>query len=242
MSNPERMGNPRNVGPEHTDVWLTPRFILDALGDFDLDPCAPASQPWPTAARVYTEADDGLTKEWDGRVWLNPPYSQTLLAAFMKRMAEHNRGTALIFAKTETRVFFDCVWRKASGLLFLRHRLHFFDEGGHMAPHNAGAPSVLVAYGSRDLEILSEQPIEGAYVPLRIPRHWLINIAKRSWRDAVREFFDSREGPIHLTELYECFAHDPKAYDNPNYRAKIRQTLKRAKYVNVGPGLWRKAA
>jgi hypothetical protein len=83
---------------------------------------------------------------------------------------------------------------------------------------------------------------EGKFVALKVPRSWLINLGKRSWRDAVREIFASADGPIHLSQLYNCLAHDPKAYENPNYRAKIRQTLKRAKYVNVGPGLWQEAA
>ena len=40
---------------------------------FDLDPCAaPAPQPWPTARTMFTEAmGDGLSIDWDGRVWLN---------------------------------------------------------------------------------------------------------------------------------------------------------------------------
>lgn len=82
--------------PDRTDVWLTPRPILDALGAFDLDPCAPAAQPWPTARATYTEADDGLAQPWFGRVWLNPPYSRPLLGRFMRRMAEPTRDAALM--------------------------------------------------------------------------------------------------------------------------------------------------
>lgn len=236
------MGNPRHVGDAHTDIWLTPRFVIDATGPYDLDPCAPAVQPWPTAAMTYTESDNGLLLPWDGRVWLNPPYSITLLLAFMRRMAEHNHGTALIFAKTETRMFFETVWDKATALLFIKNRLHFYDPEGNMAPHNSGAPSVLVAYGSQDAEILSAGPIEGAFVPLRIPRGWLINLRYRSWREALHEYFDQAAGPVRLNSLYDFFAHDPKSAQNPNYRAKVRQTLKRARFVNVGRGVWERAA
>ena len=42
------------------DEWLTPPEILRALGPFDLDPCAPADRPWPTAALHYTVRDNGL--------------------------------------------------------------------------------------------------------------------------------------------------------------------------------------
>jgi hypothetical protein len=52
-----------------TDDWLTPRYILDALGEFDLDPCAATGQPWATARRHLTVHEDGLKEPWAGRVW-----------------------------------------------------------------------------------------------------------------------------------------------------------------------------
>lgn len=231
------MGNPRNSGEARTDIWLTPPFIFRALGEFDLDPCAPPAQPWPTARRTYTKEDDGLTLPWEGRVWLNPPYSQGLMAAFMRLMAQHNHGTALIFAKTETRMFFEHVWSHASALLFIKARLHFYEPTGEMAPYNSGAPSVLVAYGAQDMDVLSTEPVEGKFVALRLPTSWLVSWRDRSWREAVQEFFAGRE-TVSLGELYEAFADNPKAQANPNYRAKLRQTLQRARYRNVGPGVW----
>ena len=49
------------------DEWLTPPDILDKLGDFDLDPCAPVVRPWDTADWYYTANEDGLTQHWFGR-------------------------------------------------------------------------------------------------------------------------------------------------------------------------------
>ena len=43
-----------------TNEWLTPPSVLQALGPFDLDPCAPVTRPWPTAREHYTEIDNGL--------------------------------------------------------------------------------------------------------------------------------------------------------------------------------------
>ncbi len=43
-----------------TNVWLTPRDIIDGLGPFDLDPCAADPRPFDIAATNYTEAQDGL--------------------------------------------------------------------------------------------------------------------------------------------------------------------------------------
>ena len=87
------------------DEWLTPPHVLDALGAFDLDPCAPIDRPWPTAKEHYTIMDDGFSKEWSGRVWCNPPYGLQA-ANWLNRLANHGTGTALIFARTETRMFF----------------------------------------------------------------------------------------------------------------------------------------
>ena len=41
-----------------SDDWITPREIIAALGPFDLDPCASATQPWPTAEHMLTVKDN----------------------------------------------------------------------------------------------------------------------------------------------------------------------------------------
>jgi len=147
-----------------TDTWLTPPGILQALGPFDLDPCAaPEPRPWSTAARHITRPDDGLTETWHGRVWLNPPYSADV-GPWVGRLAGHGCGTALVFARTETSWFVDYVWRKATALLFVAGRLHFCYPDGQTAEANAGAPSALVAYGQGDASRLLGSGIEGAYV------------------------------------------------------------------------------
>jgi hypothetical protein len=87
-----------------TDSWITPKEIIQALGPFDLDPCECIEQPWKCATYSYTILEDGLPQAWDGRVWLNPPYSQVW--DWIQKLAEHGTGTALIFARTETEGFF----------------------------------------------------------------------------------------------------------------------------------------
>jgi hypothetical protein len=116
-----------------TVEWLTPPSIIAALGPFDLDPCAPESQPYPTAARTFTRRDNGLLQAWKGRVWLNPPYTNGEIAAWLARLAEHGEGTALIFARTETDAFFSHVWERASALLFMRGRINFHYPDGTRA-------------------------------------------------------------------------------------------------------------
>lgn len=62
-----------------TDEWYTPIEIIQSFGEFDLDPCAPMNPLWKTAKKMYNKEDDGLKQDWEGRVWLNPPYSRPLI-------------------------------------------------------------------------------------------------------------------------------------------------------------------
>lgn len=144
-------------------MWLTPRHILDSLGTFDLDPCgAPAESKWPTARRHYRLPDDGLTLPWNGRVWCNPPYSETW--RWLGRLGDHGAGTALIFARTETAGFQEHVWVRATAILFLAGRLTFHHRSGRRAAANSGAPSCLIAYGESDATSLATSGLPGAFV------------------------------------------------------------------------------
>jgi hypothetical protein len=147
------------------DEWLTPPHILKALGGFDLDPCAPIVRPWDTANCHYTVLDNGLMQEWFGRVWCNPPYGLEA-AQWIDRLAQHGNGIALIFARTETRMFFEHVWRRADAVLFIEGRLHFHHVDGRPAAANAGAPSCLVAYGALNATALKRCQL-GAFVNLK---------------------------------------------------------------------------
>lgn len=146
--------------------WLTPPSLIEAFGEFDLDPCSPINRPWPTAKAHYTAEDDGLTKPWSGRVWLNPPYDYHA-ERWMEKLAEHGNGIALIFARTDTKSFFDNVWERGDAALFLRGRLRFHLVDGSLPTHtNCGAPSVLVAYGTANVEALRRNAEMGALVDL----------------------------------------------------------------------------
>ena len=154
----------KGIGGHHrafrgrTNEWLTPPFILEALtkqpyGLFDLDPCACITQPWRTAETMYTINDDGFNKKWFGRVWLNPPYGKET-GRWLNKLAEHRSGIALVFARTETKMFFDSVWSKASGIVFIEGRLYFHRPNGERGLTNAGGPSCLISYGELDSAIL----------------------------------------------------------------------------------------
>ena len=84
----QRQQHNEKVSP---DEWYTPRWIIDALGPFDIDPCAPSVKPYEIAPLSYTKEDDGLAQEWHGTVWMNPPYSRVLLRRFCEKMAAHGK-------------------------------------------------------------------------------------------------------------------------------------------------------
>lgn len=72
------------------DEWYTPAEYIDgvreALGEIDLDPasCGPA-QEVVRASKFWTKEDDALSREWAGRVFLNPPYSMPLIERFVEK-------------------------------------------------------------------------------------------------------------------------------------------------------------
>lgn len=98
-------------------------------------------------------------------MWLNPPYSRPLINKFMRRMTEHNRGTALIFSRTDTELFHTEVFDKASAVKFLKSRIRFLRPDGTEAG-SPGCGSVLIAYGEEDADILEGNELKGKFIRL----------------------------------------------------------------------------
>lgn len=231
MTNRKGIGGHQSAAAGST-TWLTPPGIINALGgwrEFDLDPCAaPMPRPWATARAMNALEDgDGLALQWDGRVWLNPPYSSAEIAAWLDKLARHGNGTALVFARTETEAFGRHVWQAAHGILFITGRLHFHHADGTRAKANAGAPSVLAAYGVDDMDRLAASDIAGQFVPLRLARGLLVAGLDPTWAEAMATLMRASGGQVTVSEAYRYFASHPKARGNPNWRAKVRQTLQR---------------
>lgn len=153
------------------DEWLTPPEILGALGEFDLDPCAPVDRPWDMAKKHYTILDNGLLLPWSGRVWCNPPYGYDT-AFWLDKLVGHGNGVALIFARTETKMFFDYVWDHADAILFIKGRVFFHHVDGTRAVTNSGAPSCLIAYGENNVESLHKSGITGQIIALKQNRRF----------------------------------------------------------------------
>ncbi|RDB03193.1 DNA N-6-adenine-methyltransferase [Runella aurantiaca] len=151
---------------ENTKVeWLTPPDLVKKLGVFDLDPCSPVNAPFLHALHNFTVEDDGLLKEWFGRVYLNPPYGKGM-DLWLQKLKLHGNGIALIFARTETKCFFDNVWNDADGVLFVKGRIRFYHVSGEQGG-TPGAPSVFIAYGKENALALKDAGIEGRFLMLK---------------------------------------------------------------------------
>lgn len=148
------------------DEWLTPPDIIKRLGSFDLDPCAPIDRPWPTAKKHFTIEDMGLMQTWSGRVWLNPPYGKAT-GYWLDKLKLHGNGIALVFGRTDTSYFQEYVFKNADALLFMKGRIKFYHIDGTQSKENAGAPSVLIAYGQNNAKALLESRIPGALIRLK---------------------------------------------------------------------------
>lgn len=128
-----------------SDVWLTPLWIIESLDDgvFDLDPCGEYFHK--TAKEIYTEY--GLEKNWFGKIWLNPPYSEHEI--WMKKLKNHGFGTALLFNRFDTKSFQKYAI-ESSSIFFLEGRIKFLKisiNNQLIEKNNAGCGSVLISYG-----------------------------------------------------------------------------------------------
>jgi hypothetical protein len=150
---------------EDTKVeWLTPPDLVKKLGFFDLDPCSPIDAPFLHAKNNFTINEDGLKRKWTGRVYLNPPYGRGM-EKWIEKLKNHGNGIALIFARTETKCFFDHIWNDADALLFVKGRIKFYHITG-IQGGTPGAPSVFIAYGKENALALKNSGINGRFINL----------------------------------------------------------------------------
>jgi phage N-6-adenine-methyltransferase len=139
-----------NVTGGATNVWLTPRWLLDLLGPFDLDP---AGHPgWQTAQRHYYEADNGLYQDWDGFLWCNPPYGvQT--ADWVERWAKHPAGGLLLVANRSDTKWWQEAARGSDAAWFPKGRIAFVNTEGKEVKGTAFA-SIVFARGEEGVRRL----------------------------------------------------------------------------------------
>src|SRR5262249_39241039 len=95
--------------------WFTPAEYVElarqVLGGIDLDPASHVeAQQTVRAKRYFTKADDGLSRKWPGRVWLNPPYARTLIPQFIKKLLAEVKAGRTVAALVLTHNYTSSEW------------------------------------------------------------------------------------------------------------------------------------
>jgi DNA N-6-adenine-methyltransferase Dam len=120
--------------------WFTPAPWVArarvAMGEIDLDPASHViAQQTVQAKRFFTATDDGLSRPWFGRIWLNPPYNRALLAPFVTKLVIEvtsgrvEQAILLTHNYTDTEWFHDAAGA-ADVICFPRGRIHFVSPAG----------------------------------------------------------------------------------------------------------------
>ncbi len=146
-----------------SDEYYTPPEFVKRLGHFDTDPATPVNARWRTADVMYNKIDDGLTKEWQGRVFLNPPYSHPLIEEFMKRMGEHHNAIALIIPKFGTKMFREIIYPYCDAIFILKERVKFYNMD-YIQQRSPVCQSMLVIYGKENILAVKNSGLQGQWL------------------------------------------------------------------------------
>lgn len=152
------------------DVWQTPDELTDMLGRIDLDPCA--GQDSDIGTVNFTKEDDGLSKTWSGRVFVNPPFSQK--SDWLGKVIDERDNTEVVFVvtpdSTDTKSWWhnyiaeyaDYIWFSRGRIAYIVPEEHADEfpeyEGGEQAnsPTFGTAISIFGEPGDDTLERLSD--------------------------------------------------------------------------------------
>ena len=135
-----------------SDDYYTPAWVFGRMGlAFDLDVCAPpGGGPFVPTARYLTMADDGLATDWQGRVWMNPPYSN--VTPWIEKFKAHRNGVCLLpMAKSW---WLHDIWESADGVTVSDQggEMHFYRPGSR--PLRIWFPVFFAAFGAECVEAI----------------------------------------------------------------------------------------
>lgn len=139
------------------DEWYTPPAIIElarkTMGSIDLDPasCEEANKI-VKAKKHFTAKDDGLSKDWFGNVWINPPFSEPTVQKFTQAVAdkyisgEIKQGCIIINNATETR-WFQYMASRCSAICFPKGRIRFLDKNSEQKPGSPLQGQAILYFG-----------------------------------------------------------------------------------------------
>lgn len=129
-----------------TDLWETPQEFFDGLNEefhFTLDVCALPENA--KCEKYYTPEQDGLSQDWRGVVWCNPPYGREVGKWVQKAWRSAVLGATVVMllpARTDTKWFHEYIYGKGNNeVRFIKGRLKFGD-----CNNSAPFPSMVVVF------------------------------------------------------------------------------------------------
>lgn len=137
----EEKKKPHVTNNSKDDEWYTPKEYIEAarsvMGSIDLDPASnDFANKTVKAKQFFTEDDNGLERDWFGNVWLNPPYSATLIKQFADKVVNSNFQQAIVLVNNATETsWFRTLVNKASAIIFTSGRIKYYKhDGTHGVP------------------------------------------------------------------------------------------------------------
>ena len=120
--------------------WYTPLEYVEAarevMGSINVDPATTEQVNKNIKAKIfYTKETDGITKEWKGNIWMNPPYSHKLVAQFTGKLLEKiesgevKQAIVLVNNATETR-WFQAMLKICTAICLTKGRIRFINPQG----------------------------------------------------------------------------------------------------------------
>lgn len=113
-----------------TDMWSTPQEFFDRLDTefhFTLDVCSTNENA--KCEKHFTQSDDGLSQQWNGVCWMNPPYGREI-GKWMKKAYEscfENGATVVCLVPARTDTNWWHLYAIPHEIRFVRGRLKFGD-------------------------------------------------------------------------------------------------------------------
>jgi len=114
------------------EEWYTPQKYIDmareVMGGIDLDPASnDFANKTVNATTYYTKEDDGLSKEWKGRIWLNPPYS-SIISKFIDKICYSNIEAIVLTNNSTDTKWFQQAAVNCDAICFTHGRINFYNN------------------------------------------------------------------------------------------------------------------
>lgn len=130
-----------------SDDYITPPIYIEAarrvMGAIDLDPAStPIANRVIRASAIFTIKEDGLSHQWNGRIWLNPPYGGYQKAFVAHAVNEYKSGRLrqvimCLNSHAKETEWFSQLWTTARAMCETHHRPKFAGGASNKTPQES---------------------------------------------------------------------------------------------------------